>query len=214
MEVGKGFDNVAYKEKFKSLIEHGRKFRDKIIKVSGVRVCLNKKFLIGTGGQSTGVYVGLGTDGTEKAVKVSFKATHGHLAEQEKELLRKCETKELIRVVKYWFLNDTSPNVFAFLIMELCEETLENFVSHNSHDDLVNLAPDIIRQILKELADLHRTPGCMLHWDLKPSSILRNDIIGGRILPDDVTTHFSIERWTKSGGLSNRVLKAVLVMTA
>ena len=67
----------------------------------------------------------------------------------------------------------------------------------NSHDDLVKLALGITRQILKELADLHRTPDCILHRDLKPSSIPRNDIIGGRILPDDVTTHFSIERGTK-----------------
>ena len=76
------------------MIEHGRKFPDIVIEVNGVRVCLNKEFLIDRGGQSIGVYLGLGTDGTEKAVKVSFKATHGHLAEQEKELLRKCETKE------------------------------------------------------------------------------------------------------------------------
>ena len=187
------------------MIEHGRKFPDKIIEVNGVRVCLDTEFLIGTGGQSDGVYLGLGTDGTEKAVKVFLKNTHGHLAEQEKELLRKCETKELIHVVKYWFLNDTSHNMFAFLIMELCEETLENFVIHNSHDYLVKLAPDIIQQILKGLADLHRTPGCTLHRDLKPLNILRNvhdkwllaDFGTGRILPEGVTTHDSIERGTK-----------------
>ena len=187
------------------MIEHGRKFPDKIIEVNGVRVCLDKEFLIGTGGQSSGVYVELGTDGTAKAVKVFLKATHGHLAEQEKELLRKCETKELIHVVKYWFLNDTNPDVFAFLIMELCEETLENFVGDKGRDELVKVAPDIIQQILKGLADLHRPPGCILHRDLKPLNILRNvhdkwllaDFGIGRILPEDATTYHSIERGTK-----------------
>ena len=187
------------------MIEHGRKRPDEIMEVNGVRVCLNTEFLIGTGGLSNGVYVGLGTDGIEKAVKVFFKPKHCGSAEQEQELLRKCETKEFAHVVRYWFFDDTSHNMFAFLIMELCEETLESFVHRNSLDDLVKLAPDIIQQILKGLADLHRAPDRILHRDLKPLNILRNihgkwllaDFGIGRILPDDDSTHVSIERGTK-----------------
>ena len=175
------------------------------MEVNGVRVCLNTEFLIGTGGLSNGVYVGLGADGTEKAVKVFLKPKHCGSAKQEQELLRKCKTKEFAHVVRYWFFDDTSPDMFAFLIMELCEETLESFVHRNSCDDLVKLAPDIIQQILKGLADLHRAPDRILHRDLKPLNILRNihgkwllaDFGIGRILPDDGSTHVSIERGTK-----------------
>ena len=176
------------------------------MQVSGVCVCLNPEFLVGIGGLSNGVYVGLGTDGTEKAVKVFLKAKHGGLAGQEKELLRKCETKQLNHVVKYWFFDDTSHDAFAFLIMELCEETLENFVHHNSRDNLVKLAPEIIQQILKGLADLHSKPDRILHRDLKPLNILRNvhnkwllaDFGIGRILSDDDTSLLSKEKGTKN----------------
>ena len=197
--------SIAYRETFKKLIQHGRTRPDEIIEINGVRVCLDEKFLIGRGGQCSGVYVALGTDGTEKAVKLFFKPTHGHLAQKEKELLIKCEGKELTHVVRYWFFDDTSHSMFAFLILELCEETLERFIHRKSRDDLVKCAPDIIRQILKGLADLHRKSDRILHRDLKPSNILRNvhdkwllaDFGIARILPDDDSTHFSMERGTK-----------------
>jgi serine/threonine protein kinase len=175
------------------------------LKINGVRICLKEEFLIGTGGQSNGVYVGLGRDGSEKAVKVFFKVTHARSAEKEQELLRKCKTKEFAHIVKYWYFDDTTHKLFSFLIMELCEETLENFVACNSLDNLIKVAPDILQQIFKGLADLHRLPDCILHRDLKPSNILRNangkwllaDFGIGRILSDDKSTHISVERGTK-----------------
>ena len=201
------WENVSetHKETFEKLIEHGKNSFGEIMEINGVRVCLNKKFLIGTGRQSDGVYVALGTDGSEKAVKLFLKATHGPVAEQERKLLKKCETKNLTNVVRYWFFDDTSLRTFAFLIMELCEETLESFVNHNSRDELVKRAPDIIQQILRGIADLHREPHSILHRDLHPSNILRNvhgewllaDFGIGRILSHKTTLH-SVERGTKN----------------
>ena len=188
------------------MIEHGRKCPDEIKEINGVRVCLKKDFLIGSvGGQSNGVYVGLGKDGSEKAIKVFFKATQGDFAEKEKELLLKCKTKELAHVMRYWYFDDASDIMCAFLIMELCEETLENYVHRNSLDDLMKFGPDILQQILKGLADLHHEPNRILHRDVKPLNILRNtngkwllaDFGIGRILPDDETTFMSMERGTK-----------------
>jgi serine/threonine protein kinase len=195
----------TYEEKFEKLIEHGRKCPDDILEINGVRVCLKEEFLVGSGGQSNGVYVGLGRDGSEKAVKLFFKATHARLAEKEEELLRKCKTKEFAHVVKYWYFDDTTHKQFAFLIMELCEETLKNFVARNSLDDLIKVAPDIIQQILRGLADLHREPDCILHRDVKPLNIFRNangkwllaDFGIGRILPNDETTLVTMEGGTK-----------------
>ena len=87
--------------------------------------------------------------------------------------------------------------------MELCEETLAKFVSDSTGDTLVERAPDIIQQILKGLANLHRNR--ILHRDLNPSNILRNahgkwllaDFGIGRILSNE-TTHLSVERGAKS----------------
>jgi serine/threonine-protein kinase len=174
--------------------------------INGVRVCVREEFRIGKkGGQSDGVYVALGTDGSEKAVKLFLKATHDHLAEKEKKLLTTCNAKDLTHVVSYWFLDDESHNEFTFLFMELCEETLEKFVYDNSVDDLLKRAPGIIRQILKGLTSLHRKPKRILHRDLKPSNILRNvhdewllaDFGIGRILLDDESTLETKQAGTK-----------------
>ena len=37
----------THKETFEKLIEHGRKSPGEILEIKGVRVCLDKKFLIG-----------------------------------------------------------------------------------------------------------------------------------------------------------------------
>ena len=77
--------------------------------------------------------------------------------------------------------------------MDLCEETLEQFVEHQSSTDLITCAPRIIEQVLKGLADLHIDPNPILHRDLKPSNILRN-AEGSWLLAD-----FGISRILKAG---------------
>ena len=117
----------------------------------------------------------------------------------------KYKTKNLTHAVRCVFFDDTSLTTFAFLIMELCEETLKNFVHYNSRDKLVEDAPDIIQQILKGLAGLHRPPDCILHRDLKPSNILRNvhgrwllaDFGIARVLSNDHITLHSGEKGTE-----------------
>ena len=177
----------------------------KYIKVIGtVRVCQDEKFLVGEGGNSYGVYIGLGTDGSEKAVKIFNKVTRRKVCEDEKDLLMNKEIKTSNHVVKYWNFDKETSEDFAYLIMDLYEETLENFICINKNpDDPVNFAPKIIKQILTGLKDLHKAN--ILHRDLKPKNILRNiddqwflaNFGIGRTLQDDESTHFSIERGTK-----------------
>ena len=194
----------THQGKFEGLIKRGQEFPGEIIEINGLRVCVKEEFLIDRGGQSNGVYVALTEDGSERAVKLFLKATQGQAAEQEKKLCQKCKTKNLTNAVRYFFFDDASHCNFAFLVMELCEETLKDFVNRISRENLAKLAPDIIQQILRGLADLHRLPNCILHRDLKPSNILRNfhgkwllaDFGIARILPDH-TTHVSGEKGTE-----------------
>ena len=59
----------AHAEKFQKLLECGRSHPEKIEEVNGVRVHCSQEFCIGFGADGTRVYVGLGKDGCEKAVK-------------------------------------------------------------------------------------------------------------------------------------------------
>ena len=162
-----------------------------------------EEFLIGKGSDGTRVYVGLGKDGVEKAVKRMPRDACSSLAEQEKKVLNKLNTKESQHIVNYWFLEEQNDKHYLFLILDLCEETLENFVMHSSETDLVTYAPDIIEQVLKGLVDLHQGPNPILHRDLKPSSILRNiqnnwllaDFGISRILTEHVETYLSKSSW-------------------
>ena len=147
------------------------------------------EFLIGKGRDGTRVYVGLDKDGHERAVKRLPKDICTGVAEQEKKVsdelnVQLCGKTKSNYLVNYLSLDSNSDKEFLFLIMDLCEETLEDFVRRSSLDELVTTAPDIIRQILKGLADLHnRGPTPILHRDVQPSNILR-DVHGNWLLAD------------------------------
>ena len=194
--------SIAHREKFKKLLEYGRDHPGEVKEVNGVRVCCSKEFLIGKGGDGTRVYIGLGKDGNEKAVKRLPKDACASLAEKEKEVLNSTMSNY---VVNYWFLDDKCDKEYLFLILDLCEETLQNFVERSSLDDLAIISPDIIRQVLKGLDDLHGGEMAILHRDLKPSNILRNvdgkwllaDFGISQILTGGASTYLSNEKGTR-----------------
>ncbi len=196
--------SIIHREKLAKLIEYGKMHPEEIKEVNGVRVCCSKEFLIGKGSDGTRVYVGLGKDGVEKAVKRLHIDSCSGLAEQEKKVLTEFNTTKSIYVVNYWFLDEQSDKNYLFLILDLCEETLADFVGRSSLHDLTKIAADIIREILKGLADLHDDPNPILHRDLKPSNILRNvqgnwllaDFGISRILTGDISTYESTQRGT------------------
>ena len=194
----------VHREKFIKLREYGTKYPDEIKEINGVRVCCTEEFRIGRGSDGTRVYVGLGKDGYEKAVK-RLPKDDCCLAEQEKKVLNELNATKSQHVLNYWFLDDQCDKDYLFLILDLCEETLENFVSRSSLEQLKTIAPKIIQQILKGLVDLHGDPTPILHRDIKPSNILRDvndnwllaDFGISRILTRGASTHPSYQRGTE-----------------
>ena len=154
------------------MLKHGEEHPKDVKEVNGVRVCCSEKFLIGQGCDGTRTYVGLGKDGSEKAVKCLRKDAWRNLAEQEKKILK--EPMKSNHVVNYWFLDDEIDTDYLYLILDLCEENLEDFIRRTSLEKLVAQAPVIIQHILKGMADLHSNSPPILHRDVKPQNILRD----------------------------------------
>ena len=188
-------NSVIHRDKFEKLIEYGQDPSKRIQEINNVRVCFSEEFLVGKGCDGTRVYVGLSRDGFERAVKRIQRDTL-YSAEQEKKILNERNAVESNHVVKYRYLDIESDYDWVYLIMDLCEETLKQYVQRSSSDDWSQVTRDIIRQILRGLADLHCQPKCILHRDLKPSNILRNvhnkwllaDFDISRILTQDEST--------------------------
>ena len=184
------------------LIEYGKKNPQKVKEINGVRVCCLAEFCIGGGSDGTRVYIGLGNDGYERAVKRLHKDACTDLAELEEKILNELKIKRANYVVKYYSLDDQSDDEYVFIILDLCEETLETYVKKESLDSLVRNAPKIISHILKGLADLHRNQPSILHRDVKPLNILRNvhgewllaDFGISRVLPIGALTYKSTQR--------------------
>ena len=197
-------NSIIHREKLDKLCELGQAYPKKIKEISNVRVCFSEEFLIGRGSDATRVYVGLGKDGYERAVK-RLPRDVCTIAEQEKKILNKPNAIASRHVVRYRYLDDESDVDWVFLIIDLCEETLKEYVERSDCEKLSRIARSIIQQVLKGLADLHRAPNTVLHRDLKPSNILRNvhgewllaDFGISQILTRDENTYVSRERGTK-----------------
>ena len=197
--------SICHRPRFVELREHARDHPEDIKEIIGVRVCFQAKFCIGRGSDGTRIYVGLGKDGVEKAVKRMRRDTCSSVAMDEMRVLTVEKTIESSNVINYWLLDYESDQEYLFLILDLCEETLEDFVARKGEDYLLAIAPDIIRQILRGLADLHRDPMAIVHRDLKPSNILQNvdgkwllaDFGISRIMEKGATTHITSQKGTK-----------------
>ena len=150
----------------------------------------------------TSVYLGILKDGSEVAVKRMLIDRCGDAAENERKILRLIDTKKSPFIVSYrHFFKD---NAFMYLIVDLCEQTLDEYVCSEICPNIPQInGRTIIKEILTGIEFLHGEG--ILHRDLKPSNILV-DVEGhmrladfgiSRVLNEDETTFHTDAKGTK-----------------
>jgi serine/threonine-protein kinase/endoribonuclease IRE1 len=165
------------------------------------QVCFEDDFRIGEGSNGTEVFLGLSTDGLEAAIKrLPMKFENNKFAENEKALLNSPKLVESPHVLNYRFYFQNKQ--YAYIVTDLQEENLKQFVHSKKVDKLQNEGPTILREILSGVGALHADN--ILHRDLKPENVLVN-FEGTMVLADfgicrrlqpDQTTHESVIRGT------------------
>ena len=189
-------NSSKHRQKFTELLKYGQEKPGEVKEINGVRVCCLPQFRIGEGSQGTLVYVGLAQEGYERAVKrLQKREANATFAQQEQRILNEPNAIRSNHVVRYWSSDDEGKE-YAYVILGLCEENLENYVKNEILDNLVKTAPKIISHILKGLADLHGNQPPILHRDVKPPNIMR-DVNGDWLLAD-----FGISRFLPPGKLT------------
>jgi serine/threonine protein kinase len=194
--------SVKHREKFDRLLEvwENAKSDPELIKIINDNgVCFKEEFSIGNGSYGTEVYVCLGSDGIERAIKRLPKVLC-NLLKNERDILTSRNAVVSPRVVYYWFYDDTSSPDFGYLILNLYEQNLEEFIKEEGEMITESRARKMIRQVLEGLQALHAREPRILHRDLKPTNILV-DVNGDLVLSD-----FGIGRFFPEQGIFTRYL--------
>ena len=174
--------SVKHRKKFELLLNDWKFEYPKITIINDNGVCFLEEFLIGNGSYGTEVYVCLGTDGIERAIKRLPKFLC-NLLKNERDILTSQNAVESPRVVNYHFYDDTSNSDFGYLILNLYEQNLEEFVKKEGETITESRAREMVRQVLEGLKALHAREPRIIHRDLKPTNILV-DVNGDLVLSD------------------------------
>ena len=183
--------SVKHRKKFEQLLN----LWDNVTPISGYGVIFEEEFLIGSGSYGTEVYICLGSDGIERAIKRLPKQLCTKLLKNERNILNCPNAIESPRIVNYCFYDDTSSSDFGYLILNLYEQNLEEFIKEKGETMTEFDLRQMIRQVLEGLKALHARDPRILHRDLKPTNVLV-DVRGDLALSD-----FGIGRVLPEGGM-------------
>ncbi|CAB4045511.1 serine threonine- kinase endoribonuclease IRE1, partial [Paramuricea clavata] len=164
--------SVKHREKFERLLEVRESDPESITTVNDNDVCFKKEFAIGNGSYGTEVYICLGSDGVERAIKRLPKLMCKKFLKNERDILNSPNAVDSPRIVNYCFYDDTSNPDFGYLILNLYEQNLEEFIREEGESLTESRVRKMIRQVLEGLKALHAREPRILHRDLKPTNIL------------------------------------------
>ncbi|CAB4029471.1 serine threonine- kinase ppk4-like isoform X2 [Paramuricea clavata] len=176
--------SVKHRRKFERLLEVWKSNPELITIVNDNGVCFKKEFVIGRGSYGTEVYICLGSDGIERAIKRLPKFLCDKFLRTERDILNSPNAVESSRIVNFYLYDDTSNLDFDYLILDLCEQNLKEFIREEGESWWTeSCARNMIRQVLEGLEALHAREPRILHRDLKPTNILV-DVHGNLLLSD------------------------------
>ncbi|CAB4010301.1 serine threonine- kinase endoribonuclease IRE1 [Paramuricea clavata] len=200
--------SVKHREKFERLLELWENDPKSITIVNDNGVCFKEEFVIGRGSYGTEVYVCLGSDGIERAIKRLPKHLCKKFLKNERDILNSPNAVDSPRIVNYCFYDETSNPDFGYLILNLYEQNLEEYISEEGETITESRARKMIRQVLLGLKALHAREPRILHRDLKPTNILvdksgnllLSDFGIGRFFPEQGATTYHTSNESGSQG--------------
>ena len=193
-----------HRKKFELLSKVWKSWSRELTIINDNIVCFQKDFLIGSGSYGTEVYVCLGSDGIERGIKRLPKVLC-NLLKNERDILTSQNAVKSPRVINYHFYDNTSSPDFGYLILDLYEQNLEEYVKKEGEKITESRARKMIRQVLEGLKALHAREPRIIHRDLKPTNILV-DVNGDLVLSD-----FGIGRFFPEQGILLRCKHCTII---
>ena len=128
-----------------------------------------------------------------------------NLLKNERDILTSQNAVKSPRVINYHFYDNTSSPDFGYLILDLYEQNLEEYVKKEGEKITESRARKMIRQVLEGLKALHAREPRIIHRDLKPTNILV-DVNGDLVLSD-----FGIGRFFPEQGILLRCKHCTII---